>query len=109
MSKKDAREIIAEAIRSFVTESQDDLYARAKQARDSLEADVSRHKAELSKFPKLENGLTPDHVRNSPDFKAHKQNFDIAFKRLQTFNQSFTKKFKSEIRADRDAARLKGK
>ncbi|QDJ96225.1 hypothetical protein Xoosp13_38 [Xanthomonas phage Xoo-sp13] len=59
--------------------------------------------AELQKFPKGPMGLTPDHVKATPEFKFAKYVFDLAFKKLREFNGEFNRKFKAEIKADRRA------
>lgn len=96
------QDIIAEAMNVLVKESHDE-YEQAKKIRDELEAEVAKHQKALKGYPKGEMGLTPDEIKNSPEYKAHKQNFNNAFEKLRTFNASFTKKFKKQIAADRDA------
>ena len=51
----------------------------------------------LNKFSGGAMGLTPDAVKNSPDFRVAKDEFDIAFQRLRTFNKTYGK----ELRAAR--------
>ena len=50
-------------------------------------------------------GLTPDHVKASPEWKAYRLAYDTAFAALRNFNGSFVKTFKAEIRAERAARR----
>jgi hypothetical protein len=76
-------------------------FERAKAKRDILNQEVERHGAVLNKFPRGHMGLTPDHVKASPEYQAAKAAHGIAFRRLQDFNSSFVKKFSNELRAER--------
>lgn len=40
----------------------------------------------LGAFPRLPNGLTPDHVKFSPEYRAAKSRFDRAFHALRLAN-----------------------
>lgn len=51
-------------------------------------------------------GLTPDIVKEAPEWRAAKARVDKAFARLRSFNATFVKKFTKELRAER-AARTK--
>lgn len=55
--------------------------------------------------------LTPDYVRALPEYKRLKGECDVAFAQLRNYNAWYTKKFKKEISAYRQAereAKLKG-
>jgi hypothetical protein len=77
--------------------------ALAEQAR--LEHEVVAAEDYLRPFPKLPNGLTPDHVRALPEWRAGKARLDKAFRALQKYNSTFTKHFTKELRAMRDERR----
>lgn len=47
---------------------------------------------------RLPNGLTPDHVRALPEWKAAKQKTDFALAALRAFNGNHAAKFKKETR-----------
>ena len=81
-------------------------YAEAKAARDVLNARVEQAGKVLEGFPKGELGLTPDHIKASPEWRKAKAEFELAFAVLRGFNKTFTKQFKREIRADIDARRM---
>ena len=46
-------------------------------------------------------GLTPDHIRVLPEWRAAKVRGDKAFKALQNFNVVYVKTFKKELAAQR--------
>ncbi len=50
-------------------------------------------------------GLTPDHVKATPEWKAYRIAHDTAFAALRNFNGWYVKTFKKEIRAERRLAR----
>lgn len=76
-------------------------YQDAKTQRDKLDARVRELSAALNTFPKRADGLTPDHIKFSPDYRAVKTAYDSAFKALRQFNINFNRVFKKEIRAER--------
>lgn len=80
-------------------------YAQAKAAADALDARLDAASAALQGFPRGLMGLTPDDVKASPEWRQAKRAYDQAFAALRAFNGPFVKRFKSEIRADRDARR----
>jgi hypothetical protein len=82
-----------------------DEYSKAKQARDALQAECDRYSKILRKYPKQENGLTPDTVKFSPEYRNDKRNYDHAFQQLRSFNAHFVKTYKKDIRGD---GRLRG-
>jgi len=81
-------------------------YAQAKKLRDQLEAEVKATEVPLKA---LSGGgrlnLTPDHVRQTPEWQAAKRQADAAFAALQAFNTVFVRRFKKELAADRDRRR----
>jgi hypothetical protein len=46
-------------------------------------------------------GLTPDIVRETPEWRAAKTRVDEAFAQLRAFNATFVKRFAKELRAER--------
>lgn len=78
----------------------------AKQA--ALEADVALTGEALKSFPRLPNGLVPDEVRSTSQYREAKSKFDAAFTRLRNFNQVFVKEFSKDLRDLRDARRKSG-
>lgn len=79
-------------------------YEEAKKYRQQME---ERHKVDsdvLKEFDKYGTGamgLTPDHVREMPEWKKAKQACDRNFAELRRFNGLFVKTFKKEIREER--------
>lgn len=78
-------------------------YDEAKARADTLNAAVKAAGDVLRAYPTGPMGLTPDDVRATPQWKANKLAYDRAFAALRTFNQSFTKTFARQIRAERKA------
>lgn len=76
-------------------------YTEAKIIKSQLEAENSVWSKRLSVFPKGPMGLTPDHIKFSPEYREVKENFDKSWKYMRDFNGWFTKKFKKEIAAER--------
>ncbi|MEM9524066.1 MAG: hypothetical protein AAF982_08750 [Pseudomonadota bacterium] len=50
-------------------------------------------------------GLTPDHVKATPEWRQAKAAFHAAEAKLKKFNGAFVKTFKKEIKADIQARR----
>lgn len=83
-------------------------FEAAKAMHDRLDAEVARTSAALKAFPNDgPMGLTPDHVKASPEFKAAKRAFDQAFANFRNFNADFTVLFADQLRAERRARRSK--
>lgn len=55
-------------------------------AKAAAEADVRAASDALKQFPRGPMGLTPDHVKFSPEFRAAKRRYDAAFARLRAVN-----------------------
>lgn len=71
----------------------------------ALRAETSRTSKALQVFPRGPMGLTPDHIKASPEFRAAKLAFDRAFATERAFNSVFVPRFKKEEKARRDAER----
>lgn len=56
--------------------------------RAKLESDVHRASLALKVFPRGITGLTPDSVKATPEWKAAKNAYNVAFEILRQFNQS---------------------
>lgn len=82
-------------------------FGQACERRDALDRQVTRAAAELKTFDchKSPIGLTPDHIKALPTYRAARFAFDQAFANLRQFNMGFVKTFAKEIRAQRDARR----
>lgn len=78
-------------------------YAEAKRVIDIITNESKAASAAMQTFPKLANGMTPDEVKFSPEFRTAKARFDSAFARERSANAWFYKTFKKEILADRAA------
>ena len=78
-------------------------YIESKNFRKSLEDACETSGRELRKFTRGLMGLTPDNVKATPEWKSARHGFDIAFSKLRQFNRTFTKAFKREILAERNA------
>ena len=50
-------------------------------------------------------GLTPDDVKNTPEYRIAKQAMDKAFAELRAFNAVYAKRFKKELAIERKLKR----
>lgn len=66
----------------------DAMCGRMDGADNEYEAAVRAASQNLKAFPKGPMGLTPEDVKNSPEYKAAKQAYSSAFERLRQFNSS---------------------
>lgn len=83
-------------------------YAEAKRVRDAAESASKAASVALRAFPRLANGLVPDAVKYTPEYKAAKTRFDTAFARERAVNEWLGKTFEKETREER-ASRRKGR
>lgn len=78
-------------------------YQDAKRMQSALDDKASQCSQALQLFPKGNMGLTPDHVKQSPEWKLARANYARAHDQLRKFNAQFVKHFRAEIAADRRA------
>lgn len=87
-------------------------FQEAKGIRDGLEAAYylacEQLKEFLSPYPATPMGLTPDHVKEMPAYKALKESVDHAFLKLQSYNKGFVKQYKKELAQERKNRIAKG-
>lgn len=77
-------------------------FERAKEVRDQLEAETDRtDKALKALSGGGARGLTPDHIKATPEWKKAKQDFDKAFAALRSFNEVYVRRFKEDLARDR--------
>lgn len=79
-------------------------YEEAKLYKKELEEKNDEDSRKLREFDKLGEsalGLVPDHVKEMPEWRSAKVEFDKSFAKLREFNGWFVKTFKKEIAADR--------
>ena len=76
-------------------------YTEALTIQSQLEANCKALSKAGKAFPKGEFNLTPDSVKSTPEYQQWRNESAKAFKQLQTFNASFVKTFKAEIKANR--------
>lgn len=79
------------------------LFEQAKAQADALNAAVKAASQVLNAYPKGHMGLTPDAVKFSQEYKAAHAAYCRAFEASRTFNAWYTKAFKAELRAARQA------
>ncbi|GGB09241.1 hypothetical protein GCM10011491_41500 [Brucella endophytica] len=85
-------------------------FVAAKQKQAILEQEYREAGAALKSFPGSGSGvlgLTPDAVRELPEWQSAKRRHDTAFSSLRDFNAAFVKAFHKELRAER-RAQLRG-
>lgn len=81
-------------------------YAVARQIRDRIEADAEAAGARLRAIPGVGSGqlgLTPDAVKASAEYRAARADWDRAFAALRAFNSEYYRRFRREIKAERQA------
>lgn len=83
-------------------------YAQAREIADTVERKQKEASALLRSFPRLANGLTPDHIRATSEWQDAKHKADAAFSALQRINQIIMSHYKREYMAER-AERLTAK
>lgn len=77
-------------------------YEFALSQHDAIEAEAnaaSLHLKAVSGAEKGPMGLTPDHIKATPEWKAAHSTYYAATRKLQTFNRGFLKQFSKEWRA----------
>src|SRR4051812_48645006 len=79
-------------------------YYIAKQARQNIQDRLDAASKTLKAIPEVGSGpmgLTPDHVRLRPEYRAAKQAYEMVWAELRAFNAVFVKQFKKEIAGER--------
>lgn len=80
-------------------------YEELRACAEALDAECARLGAILQGYPRGALGMTSDAAKATPEWRADRAAFDVAFARLRHVNGILTKHFKSELRADRDERR----
>ena len=80
-------------------------YDKWKKEQDDIQKDVDKTSSILQKFGTID---VSDEVRNKPDFKKAKKEYDIAFKKLQDFNKKSDKKYLKKSAMDKRTSWKKG-
>lgn len=78
-------------------------YEDARAESDLLNAEMLAAGDALQLFPRGPTGIAPDAIKTTPQFRAAKKRFDVAFAALRKFNAVYVKKFAKELRAERSA------
>jgi hypothetical protein len=78
-------------------------YQDAKARKLALDASVKAASDVMHTFPSLPNGLTPDDVKRSPEYRLALSAYEAAFAAQRQFNSYFLSKFKREYKAERRA------
>jgi phage-related protein (TIGR01555 family) len=87
--------------REAAAEARKRQFSVAKAAHAQINAEVARHSETLRAFPRGEMGLTPDHVKSSPEYKTAKVNYEAANTKMRNFNANYTKVFAKELKEER--------
>ncbi len=72
-----------------------------KNIRNEIETQVAVASANLKSFPRGPNGLTPDAIKFSPEYRKVKNEFDVAFRKLRAINTMINKSENSARNAQR--------
>jgi hypothetical protein len=75
-----------EEIHKYAATQLASIESSIRECGERLAREVSDASADLKRFPKLGNGLTPDSVKVSPEWRAAKSRYDAAFQRLREHN-----------------------
>ena len=73
----------------------------AKKIKAQLEENCKKLGDAFDKYPRGAMGLTPDHIRATPEYQREKKLYNIAFTQLQNFNKVYVKQFKKELAEER--------
>lgn len=79
-------------------------YEEAKAARDAIEARLKAASDTLKAIPGIGSGpmgLTPDHIKSSPEYREANRAYLAIHHELRRFNSAFTKQYRREIAAER--------
>lgn len=71
-------------------------FLEAKSIADTLWKAVEQTSKALQVFPRGVTGLIPDSVKNSPEYRAALNAYNVANARMRAFNKVYTKAFKRE-------------
>jgi hypothetical protein len=71
-------------------------YEEAKAHKQKLNEEVDKYSKILNSFEKGVMGLTPDHIRESAEYKEADSSFKIAFSNLRNFNEWYIKEFRKK-------------
>ena len=82
-------------------------FDEAIKTKELLETLVNNCSAYLGKFPRNSIGITPDEIKERPEWKQAKNDYDLQFKRLQEINQFIIKNYKKEYFELKRSARSK--
>lgn len=63
---------------------------------EALNARLKAASDRMAEFPKGPRGLTPDHVKRSPEWRAAQRAWELASQDSRAFNQRYGKMFKKE-------------
>jgi hypothetical protein len=78
-------------------------YEESKKVKQELERKSTELGKKLESFPKGAMGLTTPETQKNPEFIKTKQEFERVFAKLREYNSWFTKQFKKEYAAERNA------
>lgn len=76
-------------------------FLEAKQLKQELEKTNQACSNRLNAFEKNTIGMTPDHIRQLPEWQQAKRDYNHSFSELKKFNEWYVKTFKKQIQADR--------
>lgn len=79
---------LSRVLNAAVNESE---YHALVAARDHAEAAHKATSAHMHAYPRLPNGLIPDHVKATPEYKKHRAEHDAAFAHLRHINHLLVK------------------
>jgi hypothetical protein len=84
-----------------------DTFDQAREVADYLWELAEEAGRVMDKYPRMSNGLTPNHVKGTFEWRADKLKVDAALEHSRTFNKWYVKYYKKEIYAYRQATRTR--
>lgn len=85
----------------------DSSYDIAKAAKVAIERKVDEASKALKAFPRMANGLTPDNVKASAEYRKAKTDYDRTFAEQRSFNTQFMRLFGKQYEVERKNSRTK--
>lgn len=73
---------------------------------DEFTEKLAKISTEISKYPRADNGLTPDNVKALPAYAKLKTEYRTLFNSMRVFNSSIPKKMMRDARDIRRARKL---
>ena len=81
-----SQQTVRNLVKEVLNEAKEPPPPHVKAAYDRLDNEDKAAGEVLKKFPRGPTGLTPDHIKNSPEYRAAKQDYEKAHNAIRNFN-----------------------